>query len=356
MADSIYKWSLTASENDQADSLVNWRENQLPDTVNDSGRSMMMRIAELREDLTGALVTAGTQPAYTVTTKAAFDTLANGRLISVRIHATNAAGAATLNVNGLGAKSIRKFGTTGDLAVGVGDLQLGNLYQFMYASTANAGAGGWIIPNPSLATGGGFATATAMLFMQAAAPVGWTKQTTHDNKALRIVSGTGGASGGTTAFTTVFASRTPAGDNTATALTIAMLAAHTHTQQGAFTSGYISADHSHAETGTHLSGGRTAAHNHSHAGGATQSTSGGNRPSGSGGTSVDYTAAETQEHQHYTAIGGQTGGVSANHTHATTISGATTSVGSGATHDHAFTGTAMDFSVQYVDAIICTKD
>jgi hypothetical protein len=53
-----------------------------------------------------------------------------------------------------------------------------------------------------------FATGTILLFYQASAPTGWTKVTTQDNKALRVVSETGGGSGGTTAFTTVFASRT----------------------------------------------------------------------------------------------------------------------------------------------------
>ena len=34
-----------------------------------------------------------------------------------------------------------------------------------------------------------FPAGTLMLFQQTAAPTGWTKQTTHDNKALRVVSG-----------------------------------------------------------------------------------------------------------------------------------------------------------------------
>jgi hypothetical protein len=48
-----------------------------------------------------------------------------------------------------------------------------------------------------------FASATAMLFVQTSAPLGWTKSTTHNNKALRIVSGAAG-SGGSDAFTSVF--------------------------------------------------------------------------------------------------------------------------------------------------------
>jgi hypothetical protein len=42
------------------------------------------------------------------------------------------------------------------------------------------------------------------VFFQASAPTGWTKSTTHDDKTLRVVNGTGGGSGGTSSFTTVF--------------------------------------------------------------------------------------------------------------------------------------------------------
>jgi hypothetical protein len=59
---------------------------------------------------------------------------------------------------------------------------------------------------------------TAMLFVQTAAPTGWTKSTTHDNKALRVVSGAA-SSGGTTGFTSVFTSRT---------ITTANMPVHSH--------------------------------------------------------------------------------------------------------------------------------
>jgi len=49
-----------------------------------------------------------------------------------------------------------------------------------------------------------FPTSTVWSYFQAAAPTGWTKIITQDNKALRVVSGTGAGSGGTTNFTTVF--------------------------------------------------------------------------------------------------------------------------------------------------------
>ena len=44
---------------------------------------------------------------------------------------------------------------------------------------------------------------TIKLFYQASAPTGWTKITTQDNKALRVVSGTGGGTGGQGGFTNI---------------------------------------------------------------------------------------------------------------------------------------------------------
>ena len=46
----------------------------------------------------------------------------------------------------------------------------------------------------------GFPSGTKMLFRQSTAPTGWTKDTTHNNKALRVISGSVG-SGGNVSFT-----------------------------------------------------------------------------------------------------------------------------------------------------------
>ena len=46
------------------------------------------------------------------------------------------------------------------------------------------------------------------VFFQSEAPTNWTKVTTHNNKTLRVVSGDGGGSGGTTEFTSVFPNST----------------------------------------------------------------------------------------------------------------------------------------------------
>ena len=68
-----------------------------------------------------------------------------------------------------------------------------------------------------------FPTGTVMLFAQTTAPTGWTKSTAHNDKALRVVSGTAG-SGGSVAFTTAFASRSV--DNHT--LTVAQMPSHNH--------------------------------------------------------------------------------------------------------------------------------
>lgn len=42
----------------------------------------------------------------------------------------------------------------------------------------------------------GIVSGTTMVFFQASAPTGWTQDTTHNDKTLRVVSGTGAGSGG----------------------------------------------------------------------------------------------------------------------------------------------------------------
>ena len=62
-------------------------------------------------------------------------------------------------------------------------------------------------------------------FMQTVSPVGWTKDTTHNDKALRVVSGTA-SNGGIDSFSTTFG----AGKTTAShTLSTPQIASHAHT-------------------------------------------------------------------------------------------------------------------------------
>lgn len=71
----------------------------------------------------------------------------------------------------------------------------------------------------------GVPSGTKQIFVQTAAPTGWTKDTTHNDKAMRVVSGSV-SSGGSDAFTTTFGSgKTTAGHT----LDISEVPAHTHT-------------------------------------------------------------------------------------------------------------------------------
>ena len=145
---------------------------------------------------------------------------------------------------------------------------------------------------------------TRMLFAQTAAPTYWTKDTTHNNQALRVVSGTAG-SGGSVAFTTAFTSQTPSGSVGGTVggttLSWNQMPGHTHDLPGVI---YSSLDASGGGYGTVIT---NVAHNGVNMGGVAISWSGG-----------------------------------------------------GWSHDHSwsgsFTGNAINLAVQYVDVIIATKD
>lgn len=76
---------------------------------------------------------------------------------------------------------------------------------------------------------------TVGLYYQASAPTGWTQVTTLNDYALRIVNTSGGGTGGTTAFSSVFTNQTPTisgGTLTAsigaTTLSVSQMPSHTH--------------------------------------------------------------------------------------------------------------------------------
>ncbi|MDQ3185984.1 MAG: hypothetical protein M3Q16_05885 [Pseudomonadota bacterium] len=128
-------------------------------------------------------------------------------------------------------------------------------------------------------------------WFQAAAPAGWTQVTTHNNKAMRIVSGTGAGTGGSVAFTAAFASQAVVGFNSATTLTEFQIPVHAHT--------------------------------------------------GGMDTTVN------------TITGGPTGFFVHQNTQPLPYTGLT---GGGGSHNHAFTGTAINLAVQYIDMILASKD
>lgn len=105
---------------------------------------MMARVRELLNDIGGQNSTAGTGAAYTLTSSSSFTALTNGLVIGFKAHA-NGSASATINVNGLGARSIRRLSTTGDSAIGATDIVANGIYVATYNSSANSNAGGWVL-------------------------------------------------------------------------------------------------------------------------------------------------------------------------------------------------------------------
>lgn len=143
---------------------------------------------------------------------------------------------------------------------------------------------------------------TVMLFAQTTAPTGWTKSTTHDNKALRVVSGTAG-SGGTVDFTSASVSGTTDGH----ALTTAEMPAHHHL--------LFNAD-SASTSGSTLTGANYATWQRA-----------------TGASSNDY-SIQGDGTTPSLGLGGDTGG--------------------GGAHTHTFTGGGL--ALKYVDVILASRD
>jgi hypothetical protein len=183
-----------------------------------------------------------------------------------------------------------------------------------------------------------FPANTVLLFNQTTAPTGWTKLTTHNNKALRVVSGVVGT-GGSIDFTTAFGSQNV--DNTT--LTTDQIPAHTHSFSA--TTGSNSVGHAHGFTAT-TSGIGDHAHGIAYQGNLLYSGGGGN-PNTFFGGGVNQSTAGAGAHSH--TVSGTTGDVNANHTH--TLSGTTGSLGGGNAHTH-----SLNLAVSYVDVIMASKN
>ena len=182
-------------------------------------------------------------------------------------------------------------------------------------TTTVSGTSGIIFPDTTTQT----TAATASIpsgaitnFANASAPTGWTQVVTYNDYAMRIVSGTGAGTGGSVAFTTAFASQTPAGSVNASGLSAAA---------------------------TTLTTSQVPAHAHQMSSGV------GLTPTGAYSTFTSTNPASKSATQSNTGVqnlGTDNTGGGGSHTH--TISGSAT-----------FTGTAINLAVQYVDNILCQK-
>lgn len=102
---NISQYSTTAANNNSA-APDGFPEGMAPSGVNDAARELMAALAKWYSDTDGTLTTAGTVNAFTLTTNNAHAALADQSFIIARADRAPT-GAATLNVDSLGAKSIK---------------------------------------------------------------------------------------------------------------------------------------------------------------------------------------------------------------------------------------------------------
>lgn len=96
----------------------------------------------------------------------------------------------------------------------------------VFSNSTTVTTRGWMTPDN-----------TAMFFFQAAAPTHWVKSTSNTDKMFRVVSGTGGGTGGSKNFTTIsgrsftfpYSSNSSTNNHT---LSANQIPSHTHTSMG----------------------------------------------------------------------------------------------------------------------------
>jgi hypothetical protein len=149
-----------------------------------------------------------------------------------------------------------------------------------------------------------------LLFYNTASPPSWTKVITHENKALRVVSGNGGGVGGSQGFTATFATRAVSGG-----------------------------------TGQEAAPGSVGNHtidwnqmpSHDHGQGSTQRAA----------RSI-FNPVPTDGGEIWNVGDSATGPAGGNGQHAHPFAGGQ--------HAHPFVGNNQDFNVAYIDIILCTKN
>ncbi len=175
--------------------------------------------------------------------------------------------------------------------------------------------------------GGDIPSGTKMIFYQSAAPTGWVKDTSIDNTALRIVSGSGGTTSGSVGFTSAFQTQ---------AINVSI---NSSTNSSSI-SGSIS-----GTTGDFTPAGKNNGE-HSHVLYDQCANNSANVRQGGGNNGELAVRAGTTGGD--TAIGGQS------YPHSHSIN---TSI-SGGSHSHSFSASGSDsinLNVKYANVIICTK-
>jgi hypothetical protein len=250
-----------------------------------------------------------------------------------------------------------KAGTNVTITSGVLATTLTSVSQITAGTNISVNAGTGAVTLTYTGGGGGasgeddFAAGTQLTFSQAAAPSGWTKNTDVDNAMIRIVSGSGGGTGGTQNFTSVCTTQSVSGSGS---FPISFNIGVTGTTDATPGSGTVGTSYGFTSGGFSYGGANNISHNHIGTGSINGPGSYGVQGGGGNfgvGISID------------TDLQGGNG----SHDHSIQLNPIWTSA-AGGNHSHSqggFSTTAsgnlnnsnpVNLGVKYRDSIICTKN
>jgi hypothetical protein len=209
---------------------------------------------------------------------------------------------------------------------------------------------------------GFISSGSKLIFENATPPTSWTKDTTHNNKALRVVNTASLTPGGTTAFTSVFTGSRAVQGTVVQAATGMTVNQSVDNATGQIVSMPAAQTANVTVDGHILQLVQMATHNHTFvARGNPNYTNTTQRSPTSPQASTTLARTPGQAFQTRTSgptgQGGSHGHGASDQTHTHALGGGAHNHGLSATqHNHTFTGTAQNFAVNYVDLIIAIKD
>jgi hypothetical protein len=131
--ENVQSWSVTAADNGNSDTSIDWREGQTRASVNNSARSMMAAHAKDRNLKNGSIVTTGAANAQAFVSGLTYTSIPTGLVVKLKIGygLTNDA-STTLNMDGIGAVTIK---TDDGLDIKGGELVAGSYTDFLWDGT-----------------------------------------------------------------------------------------------------------------------------------------------------------------------------------------------------------------------------
>lgn len=120
-------------------------------TIDTIFQKVLTLLALFYDEIGGTGTVGGTADAITLATNGTyvFQALASGLITAFKASGDNT-GAATINVDSLGAKAIRR---QGDSALSAGDIVADGIYLLRYDTAYNSSAGAWVLLNPTVSAG-----------------------------------------------------------------------------------------------------------------------------------------------------------------------------------------------------------